>query len=921
LDSSGFEPNHGQAPANVLYVGHFAGFRVLLLADSVIVEGFDAPGQPSRSIPMRLAGALASVKVEGERERPGRTNYLRGSDPRRWITGIRHFRQVRYREVYPGIDLVFYGNDENQLAYDLVVKPGGDWKAIRFAFDKNARIQTDASESLIVETANLQIRHRRPRIMLQKEGAHPTDIPGGFKILGAGVVGFWVSSYDNNHTLLIDPVVDYSVALGGSGSDWRRRGPVEQGSAIAVDSAGSAYVVGLATSSDCPTTSGSWQPVKPLPGAYDAFVLKLSPTGSEVVYATYLGGSADDWATGVAVDEQGSAYVTGVTRSTDFPVTNAFQSRLGGASDAFVAKLNAAGSGLVFSTYLGGSREDAGNAIAVDRYGAAYVAGPSDSPDLPSTAGSYQRALKAPACEPPPCAGDGFVGKIEALPARLSYLTYLGGGARDEARALALDAGGRVYVTGLTDSLDFPTTSAGLQPSVPSCLDGSNCRNAFVAKLNETGSALNYSTYVGGGSVDEAAGIAVDVEGNAYVAGTTTSPDFPVTPGAFQSVLKSLDSFLIKLNPSGSALVWGTYVGRSVATAVAVDPMGNPTIVGRTSDPAFPQVNPVQLGVSVFPCRSRPEDILCPDAFVAGFDAEGRIRHSSFLGGAEMWDSAYAVAVDVSGAAYVTGRADGLFPAQRLARSPGSSVFITKIVPAGTSPLFNASTMTNAASFRARWLAPGAIITIFRSRLTTRAGIVAADRMPLPGVLDGISVEINGAAVPLLAIANLDGQEQINLQVPYEVGRGYASVAVIRDGVRSIPVWAPVLNFDPGLFAVAGGHGAIQHAADFALVTRENPARPGEVVVAYATGLGAVEPPVAAGQPAPHSPLSRTLTTPAVLVGGRQAEVLFCGLAPGHVGLYQINFVVPAGIGPGDVDVVVEFTGPISSNVVKMAIR
>jgi hypothetical protein len=363
----------------------------------------------------------------------------------------------------------------------------------------------------------------------------------------------------------------YSTYLGGSGTD--------QGIDIAVDAAGSAYVTGTTDSTNFPTTAGAFQAA--LAGtSTDAFVTKLSPAGAALVYSTYLGGSGSDQGVGIAVDAGGSAYVTGLTGSANFPTASPIQAALVGSSDAFVTKLNPTGSApLVYSTYLGGSGAEQGNRIAVDAAGSAYVTGTTDSLNFPTTAGAFQTASGG--------LDDAFVTKLTPAGSALAYSTYLGGSGTEQSFGIAVDSAGSAYVTGTTDSPNFPTTAGAFDVTANGGFD------AFVTKLTPAGSALVYSTYLGGSGSggDSGIGIAVDSAGNAYVTGETTSDDFPTASPVQAARGGGLDAFVTKLNPAGSALVYSTFLGGSnldTGQGIAVDSGGNAYVAGFTSSPNFP---------------------------------------------------------------------------------------------------------------------------------------------------------------------------------------------------------------------------------------------------------------------------------------------------------------------------------------------
>ncbi|MGA8089261.1 MAG: SBBP repeat-containing protein, partial [Terracidiphilus sp.] len=504
---------------------------------------------------------------------------------------------------------------------------------------------------------------------------HASPVPnqeafkGRFVLAGHNRVVFALEEYERKRALVIDPVLSYSTYFGGSGYD--------SGQAIAVDGAGNAYVTGDTTSAEFPTAN----PLQPSfgTGSSDVFVTKLNAMGSGLVYSTYLGGSASNWGTGIAVDSSGNAYVIGNTTSTDFPTAKPYQATNRASANArysaFVAKLNAAGTGLLYSTYLGGSVENWGYGIAVDSSGNAYVTGSTLSADFP-TAAALQAANRATLKTETVTA---YVAKLNSAGSALDYSTYLGGSDGDSGQGIAVDSRGNAYVTGYTSSTDFPTVKP-VQASNRGDFD------AFVAKLNPDGSALVYSTYLGGSGVDYGYGIAVDSVGNAYVTGRSYSTDFPMANPLQVSYKGELDAFVAKLNPAGSAFIYSTYLGGSrydEGNSIAVDPSGNAYVTGVTYSTDFPTAWPLQSRCGG--CSSYA------DAFVAKLNAIGSaLVYSTYLGGSGV-DYGYGIAVDSHGNAYVTGETSSTdFPvAHPLEPSAHGNfdVFVTKISSVGPNPV------------------------------------------------------------------------------------------------------------------------------------------------------------------------------------------------------------------------------------------
>ncbi len=696
-----FELNAGQTDASVRFLSRGPGYALFLTGNAAVLSLakrrdpqtkkpglaslFNRPQAPEpisapAAFRMILAGANPKATITGLDELPGKSNYFIGNDPAKWRTNVPTYAKVKYQNVYRGIDLVYYGNPQ-QLEYDFVVAPGADPKAIsldvaaiRSSLDGGRTVppRIDANGDLVIPAGEDDVRLHKPVVYQAAvnhgaKGSARHFVDGKYVVKGRNRVSFEVASYDPGKTLVIDPVLVYSTYLGGSNYD--------DGFGIAVDSAGSAYVTGATLSSDFPTASPLQPSFRGTRNLGDAFVAKLSAAGSALVYSTYLGGTNGERGAGIAVDSGGNAYITGSTGSPDFPTAHPIQVALTGPADAFVVKLNSTGSALVYSTFLGGSSFDEGFGIAADPAGNAYVTGQTLSPDFP-TAPALQAVFGGGIS-----AGNAFVAKLNPNGSALVYSTYLGGSGGDTAGdtgwGIAVDPSGNAYVTGGTGSTDFPTADP-LQ-AVPNGFG-----DAFVAKLNPTGSALVYSTYLGGSNSDIGSGIAVDSAGNAYVTGRTFSPDFP-TASPLQAVYGGVeDGFVAKLNPTGSALVYSTYLGGSnydYGSGIAVDSAGNAYVTGYTLSTDFPTVNPLQM----FSGRGEFNG----DAFVANLNPGGSaFVYATYLGGTGD-ETGVAIAVDSAGDAYVTGYTSSTdFPTANplQAHSGGyDDAFITKIDFAGVS--------------------------------------------------------------------------------------------------------------------------------------------------------------------------------------------------------------------------------------------
>lgn len=558
-------------------------------------------------------------QLVGKEPLPGKANFFIGNNSSNWVTDIPTYNSLSYENLYPGIDLVFNGTEGN-LKSEFVVSPGADPGKIIFVYANQDNLSLDYSGSLIINTSTGKLTDCEPFVYQLIDGKK-ISVDGKYRLISPARVGFELGQYNHSYPLVIDPVLKYSTYLGGNSNLG------EVGYGIAVDSSGNAYVTGITTSSNFPVVNAYDYSL----GGYDAFVTKINPAGNALVYSTFLGGMSMDFGTGIAVDSNGNAYVTGATGSSDFPVVNAYCKTHQASFDAFVTKFNAAGDGLVYSTYLGGTFYNYGTGIAVDSNGNAYVTGFTQSQDFP-LANAYDNSLGGNY--------DAFVTKFNADGDALAYSTYLGGSTNDWGYGIAVDSSGNAYVTGWTDSSDFPTANA-----YDKSFKGD--RDAFVTKFNADGDALSYSTYLGGVSYDEGYGIAVDSSGNAYVTGYTQSPDFPIVQAYDNSYNGYQDVFVTKINPTGDALVYSTYLGGSTndfGTGIAVDSSGNAYVTGHTDSSDFPMVNA--------PDNSYNGNI---DVFVTKLNpAGGALFYSTYLGGGSD-DEGYGIAVDSDGNAYMTG--------------------------------------------------------------------------------------------------------------------------------------------------------------------------------------------------------------------------------------------------------------------------
>jgi Beta-propeller repeat len=678
--SLGFERNEGQADPKVKFLARARGYTISLTGNETVMR---FTGPKTAAVRMKFVGQQRNALVEGVDALPGTTNYLLGSGASN-RSNIRSYKKVRYSDIYPGINVEYRGNGRI-LEYDFVLKPGADPDKIRIAFSGVHGTSIDPSGDLILKTDADPIVQKKPHVYQEVDGEEKI-VEAAYVIRGRDV-GFRIAGYDRTKPLVIDPELVYSTYFGGSGADT--------GFGIAVDPQGAVYVAGSTASPDFPIQSAAQ--INNKGGSSDAFIFKLDPTGSQIVYSTFIGGAGTDEAHSIAVDAGGNAYITGFTQSNDFPIVNGFQTTRGGLEDAYVLKLNSSGTGIVFSTFLGGKGDDRGFSIALDAANNIYVTGITSSTNFP-TANPFQRSNAGGFA-------DGFIAKISAA-GGLIYSTYVGGRGNDNPLGIAVDANGAAYVTGWTTSINFPLANAfqakfgGL--SIPIGTD-----DIFVLKLNPAGTALEYSTYIGGTGSDEATRIAVDSAGSAYVTGTTTSLNFPVV-NPFQSTLAQLtgsDAFVVKLAPDGKSLIYSTYFGgfqNESGTGIAVDASGAAYIAGFTTSFDLPTANEIQGFIG----GDR-------DAFVAKFAPAGNVLvFSTFLGGTAA-DSATGLTIDTAGNAYVVGFTNsGDFNtanAVQSANAGGQDVFLAKlnvqdiisssqfqVAPQGASSVATKGTRTDA---------------------------------------------------------------------------------------------------------------------------------------------------------------------------------------------------------------------------------
>ncbi|MEK6406223.1 MAG: SBBP repeat-containing protein [Acidobacteriota bacterium] len=586
-----FEVNRGQADAKAVFVSRGSGSTLFLTADGAVltlrnrhkkapVHSAEASPSSVSAIKMKMVGANPASEIVGRERLPGNSNYFRGNDSDKWLSNVPTYARVQYRDLYPGVNLVYYGNQQ-QLEYDFEIAPGANPGAIKLAFEGVRKISLTTEGDLVLHKAGNEIRMHKPSVY-QEVGGAKHSVAGRYVLKGRRRIGFEIGEYDKSRALVIDPVLTYSTFLGGTGSDY--------GKSIAVDSAGNAYVAGQTSSFNFPVTINGYNTT--YANGYDVFVTKLNADGSAIVYSTYLGGNSDDIGYGIAVDSSGNAYVTGSTGSTNYPTTpGAYQPTLHGNAyyntDAFVTKLNIDGTALVYSTYLGGLSAEQANGIAIDSSGNAYLAGYTSSNDFPTTPGAFQTTISAGTGS----SQEAFVTKLNDTATALVYSTFLGGSGADQATAIKVDSSGYAYVTGMTASANFDVTPGAFQSTYAGASFSyyNVYGDGFVTKLNATATGLVYSTYIGGSGDDAGFGIDLADSGEVYLAGSSSSGDFPTTAG----VVRVGNGGMAKsTNGAGSWSAANSGVTNSTELSLAIDPANPSTVfVGSSGGGVFKSTN------------------------------------------------------------------------------------------------------------------------------------------------------------------------------------------------------------------------------------------------------------------------------------------------------------------------------------------
>jgi PKD repeat protein len=648
-----FVPNQGQSSMPTRFEAHGMGGSLAFAPQEIMLTlpgASDAPfaettGNPGQTLRLRFIDANPALVIDAGRSLPGEVNYYLGSDSGQWYTHLPTYADINYRHLYPGIDLRYEGTD-GQLKSTFTVAPGADPARIRWGYSGAQAVTLDGATGnlQIGLSGQTQVVEQAP-VAWQESDGRRVPVPVTYAIAGDGSVGFALGSYDSTAPLTIDPAIVYETTIGGGATS---------GYDITVDASGNAYVIARVYDTN-----------------NDLVVAKLSADGT-LQYTTYLRGSKGDFGGGITLDGSGGVYIAGSTDSADFPILNAMQSAKNGVTrDAFIAKLAAQDGSLLFSTYFGGSRSDEIHDIALNNAGEIYLVGYTESTDFP-TLNPIQGGLNLNQC----FCEDTFVTRLSPDASTVLYSTYLGGSFEDYGESIALDDNGNMYITGHTQSDDFPTQAA-IQPNRAGQYQD---EDVFVAKITADGSSLAYSTYLGGDNGDRVRRIAVDGAGNVYLAGTTRSANFPTTSGAYQEQFAGGindcgtsgfggpracdDMFITKLPPDGSALTYSTYLGGGlddVGDGIAVDSGGSAILVGYTQSPDFPLAGG----------GSGPG----ADIIVAKLDASGSNLLHTFKIESPVANTSHGIALDNADDIYITG-----------GQNVPSELYVARISNAGAPP-------------------------------------------------------------------------------------------------------------------------------------------------------------------------------------------------------------------------------------------
>lgn len=632
-----FVENAGQWPAAVRHRARFAGATAWFVDGGFWLD-LRRAGEGC-ALRFALGSGESRVAPRGEVPLEGVRHFLSGGEAPRTA---RAFGRLRYAGIAPGTDLVVHEGG-GLFEYDLHLAPGIDLSTLELVVEGGCGLAVEAGGVLRLETPVGTLRQDPPRAWSVGPGGEELPVSCRFEVRGEGRYGFAAPDAAKDRPLVVDPGLSWSTYLGDGGDD------AVTGLVLAGD--GSVIAVGDTSSTTFPVTPGVHAAT--LAGGYDVFVTRFRPSGKGLVFSTFLGGSGNEHAAGVALGSGGEIWICGETDSPDLPTTvGAWDSSYNGGTDAFLARLDPAGSALLASTYLGAGGDDRARGIAVAPGGEPVVCGASNSPGFPTTPGAFDRTFGGGTWS----GGDAIVARLAVDLSGLVFSTYLGASGNEQATDLAVATDGSVTVGGHTTSVLFPVTAGAFD----STHSGSST-DAFVTRLEADGASLRWSTFLGGSGGEQIEGVALDGTEEVVAVGQTDSTDFPVTAGALQgSYAGSTDAFVTRLGALGATLRFSTYLGGGDvdrALDVELDPSGRAAVTGGTFSPDFPSTP-----WSFQPRLSSPPGLYLADAFVSRFSPGGELLYGSFLGGKGHEEGA-AIAVDwLRGVAVGGGTNSSSFP-------------------------------------------------------------------------------------------------------------------------------------------------------------------------------------------------------------------------------------------------------------------
>jgi uncharacterized protein (TIGR03437 family) len=899
-----FEANKGQAIADIEFIGRSRD-SIVLAAKSGVTFTFG-----NSRLLWRVEGSRRPT-IEPLDPLEGKTHYLIGNDRAKWRRDVPQYGRIRYREILPGVDAVLYGSN-GRLEYDFDVAPGADPKRIAVTLEGGRPLRIDSAGNLVTGVNSDEVIQKKP-VAYQLVNGTRREVPVAFQLAGAHRFSFTLGEYDRAHTLHIDPVLEFATYLGGTRDDFIAQG-------IGFDSQGNIVIAG-STQSTLPATAGALRTTAL--GGFDGFVAKLDPTGSRLLYLTYMGGTEEDRIGAIATDASGAIYLTGSTRSRDYPSQGDFMQSHStcpfppnviafSCFDAFVTKLSADGRSIVYSFFLGGPREDVGTAIAVDSSGNAYVTGTTVSPTFPNTVG-IQNGIKLGRCNFVTITGDGcpdiFVTKINAAGTAIVYSALFGSAAgtaplpsgtsldirgEDKAIAIAVDRNGSAYITGSSVlGVDFPVVPGSfMSPRSP---DVPQNQETVVVKLRPDG-GLAYTVFLGGSGLESGTAIAVDAAGAAYVTGSTRSDDFPATAGAPQTQLAgNYDLFVTKINPAGTALVYSTYFGgnrNDSGSGILLDPTGAVLVTGASGSSNFP---------TTADALQRTFGAGTQDVILAKLNPSGNaLMFSTFLGGSGD-ETGHSLAFDAGGKVLLSGTVSRLgtnFPttagALQTVFGGATDSFLAKLDLSAAPP---AATHVNvsAASFESGAFAPESFVSAFGANLASDT--LAAAAQPLPATLAGTTVRVrDSAGTERQAGLQFVSPGLVNYLMPPGTAVGNAVVTISNGAVISQQT-VRIETVAPGIFtANSDGQGA-----PAAFVVRASGGRTTTEFAFSLEGNRFVPAPIDFGPAGDQLVLvlfgtgirNRTsLANVSARIGGTAAAPLFAGAQGEFAGLDQVNLTI-----------------------------